>query len=172
MPHSTCAIPGHYRATSRPREQSHPFAQTRPAWYEPSDSDWRLGSEVKRTLDRTVAIIADELTNAGVGEVILDPPIEGGEWPPSFENEGSWHHMGTTRMHESPKLGVVDKNCRLHGTSNFYVAGSSVFPTAGGDFPTITIIALALRLADHIAAELRRQALVGTPCPILTPSQC
>jgi choline dehydrogenase-like flavoprotein len=134
--------------------------------------DWRLGSEVKRTLDRTVAIIAEELTNAGVGEVILDPPIEGGEWPPSFEKEGSWHHMGTTRMHESPKLGVVDKNCRLHGTSNFYVAGSSVFPTAGGDFPTITIIALALRLADHIDAELRRQALVGTPCPILTPSQC
>jgi choline dehydrogenase-like flavoprotein len=117
--------------------------------------DWRLGDQVKRTLDRTVAIIAEELTNSGAAKVTLDPPVEGSEWPSVFEKEGSWHHMGTTRMHESPKLGVVDKNCRLHGASNLYIAGSSVFPTGGGDFPTITIVALALRLANQISAELR-----------------
>lgn len=122
--------------------------------------DWRLDTPVKRTIDRTLAIIADDLTRAGVAEVDLDPPIEGGEWPSTFEKEGTWHHMGTTRMHDSPKLGVVDRNCRVHGTSNLFVAGSSVFPTGGGNFPTITISALALRLSDHIAEEVRRARYV------------
>jgi choline dehydrogenase-like flavoprotein len=119
---------------------------------------WRVDTLVRRTVDRTLAIIAEELARAGVADVILDPPIEGGEWPSTFEKDGSWHHMGTTRMHDSPKLGVVDSNCRVHGTSNLYVAGSSVFPTAGGNFPTFTIIALALRLSGHIAREIRRPA--------------
>jgi choline dehydrogenase-like flavoprotein len=125
--------------------------------------DWRLGAQVKHTFDRTLAIIAEELTSAGVADVVLDPPIEGGDWPSSFEKEGSWHHMGTTRMDDSPKLGVVDRKCRVHGTSNLYVAGSSVFPTAGGDFPTITIVALALRLSDHIAGEMRQPAVLRGP---------
>ena len=59
-------------------------------------------------------------------------------------------------MHDSPKLGVVDRNCRVHGMENLYVSGSSVFPTAGGNFPTITLVALALRLSDRLAKELRR----------------
>jgi choline dehydrogenase-like flavoprotein len=100
------------------------------------------------------------LTNAGVADVSLDPPIEGGDWPDTFKKEGCWHHMGT-RMHDSPKLGVVDRNCRVHGTNNLYIAGSSVFPTAGGDFPTITIVALTLRLADHIAAAMGRRFNAG-----------
>ena len=61
-----------------------------------------------------------------------------------------WHHMGSTRMHPDPTQGVVDADCRVHGVSNLYVAGSSVFPTAGTAPPTLTIVALALRLADHI----------------------
>jgi choline dehydrogenase-like flavoprotein len=60
------------------------------------------------------------------------------------------HHMGTTRMHTDPHLGVVDEHCRVHGTDNLYIAGSSVFPTVGWAPPTLTIVALALRLADHI----------------------
>jgi choline dehydrogenase-like flavoprotein len=128
--------------------------------------DWRLDTLVRRTFDRTLAIIAEELTSEGVADVILDPPIEGGEWPGTFEKEGTWHHMGTTRMHDSPKLGVVDSNCRVHGTSNLYVAGSSVFPTAGGNFPTITIVALALRLSDHIAREMRRPAVLREHIPL------
>jgi choline dehydrogenase-like flavoprotein len=85
---------------------------------------------------------------------MLDPPIEDAEWPKTFSQEGTWHHIGTTRMHDSPRLGVVDRDCRVYGIKNLYVAGSSVFPTARGIFPTITIIALALRLSDHIAKEL------------------
>jgi choline dehydrogenase-like flavoprotein len=63
--------------------------------------------------------------------------------------------MGTTRMHDSPKQGVVDRNSKVHGMSNLYVAGSSVFPTAGANFPTITLAALTFRLSEHIAKELR-----------------
>jgi len=58
--------------------------------------------------------------------------------------------MGTTRMSDDPATGVVDANCRVHGINNLYVAGSSVFPTYGAGPPTLTIVALALRLADHI----------------------
>jgi choline dehydrogenase-like flavoprotein len=117
---------------------------------------WRLGSLVKRTVDRTCALIAQEVSRAGVAEVALDAPIEDGEWPDTFSDEGTWHHIGTTRMHDSPKFGVVDRNCRVHGVENLYISGSSVFPTAGGNFPTITIVALALRLSDYIAKELAR----------------
>lgn len=68
----------------------------------------------------------------------------------------SWgyHHMGTTRMHPDPAHGVVDANCRVHDLENLYVAGSSVFPTSGVTNPTFTLVALALRLADHLAARL------------------
>jgi choline dehydrogenase-like flavoprotein len=62
----------------------------------------------------------------------------------------SWHHIGTTRMADDPREGVVDADCRVHGVSNLYVAGSSVFPTAGNANPTLTIVALALRLADRL----------------------
>jgi len=114
---------------------------------------WRLDPLVKRTFDRNFALIAQELSRAGVADALLDPPIEGGEWPETFQEEGTWHHMGTTRMHDSPKLGVVDRHCRVHGIKNLYVGGSSVFPTGSGFFPTITIVALALRLSDHIVKK-------------------
>jgi choline dehydrogenase-like flavoprotein len=66
----------------------------------------------------------------------------------------SWHHMGTTRMADDPRRGVVDVACRVHGIRNLYVAGSSVFPTSGFASPTLTIVALALRLADHLKLAL------------------
>jgi choline dehydrogenase-like flavoprotein len=68
--------------------------------------------------------------------------------PPGIK--GGFHHMGTTRMHESPRWGVVDPDSRVHGLSNLYVAGSSVFPTGGYANPTLTICAMTLRLADHL----------------------
>jgi choline dehydrogenase-like flavoprotein len=58
--------------------------------------------------------------------------------------------MGTTRMATDPKHGVVDADLRVHGVDNLYVASSSVFPTVGYSNPTLTIVALALRLADHL----------------------
>lgn len=115
--------------------------------------DWRLGDQVKHTFDRTFALVAKVVADAGITEATtLDPPLLGRDWPESLE--GTWHHMGTTRMHDSPAQGVVDRNCRIHGLANLYVAGSSVFPTAGANFPTTTLVALALRLADHLRHQL------------------
>lgn len=115
---------------------------------------WHLGDLVKHTFDRTFQLIAEELESQGIAKVKLDRPLLGREWPATLV--GTWHHMGTTRMHELPKCGVVDLNCRVHGMSNLYIAGSSVFPTAGANFPTITIVALALRLSEHLAEQLQR----------------
>ena len=64
------------------------------------------------------------------------------------------HHMGATRMHVSPRQGVVDANCRVHDLANLYIAGSSVFPTGGAANPTLTIVALALRLAEHLRQQV------------------
>src|SRR5262249_59529093 len=61
-----------------------------------------------------------------------------------------WHHMGTTRMAVDPREGVVDADCGVHGVSNLFIAGSSVFPTGGTAAPTLTIVALAVRLATHL----------------------
>ena len=58
--------------------------------------------------------------------------------------------MGTTRMHVDPREGVVDSDCRIHGTANAYVAGPSVFPTGGYANPVLTVVALTLKLADHL----------------------
>jgi choline dehydrogenase-like flavoprotein len=60
------------------------------------------------------------------------------------------HHLGTTRMHDDPRRGVVDANARVHGIPNLYVAGSSIFPSYGASNPTMNLIALTLRLADHL----------------------
>jgi choline dehydrogenase-like flavoprotein len=62
--------------------------------------------------------------------------------------------MGTTRMADSPEQGVVDANCRVHGVANLYIAGSSVFTTSGASNPTLTLVALALRLTDHLRTQL------------------
>ncbi|MGV2829117.1 GMC oxidoreductase [Myxosarcina sp. GI1(2024)] len=108
--------------------------------------DWRLSPIDKYTIERSQQIIAEELTDAGLGKIKIE-----------FDRErawdsvaGSYHHMGTTRMSPDPKQGVVDENCRVHGISNLYVAGSSVFPTSGLSNPTLTLMALAIRLADHL----------------------
>lgn len=63
---------------------------------------------------------------------------------------GGHHHLGTTRMGESEKDGVVDADCRVFGTDNLYISGGSVFPSGGAANPTLTIVQLALRLADRL----------------------
>ena len=63
------------------------------------------------------------------------------------------HQIGTTRMGENAQSGVVDKDCRVFGSANLFVAGSSVFPTSGEANPTLNAVALALRLAERLAAE-------------------
>ena len=62
--------------------------------------------------------------------------------------------MGTTRMHADARRGVVDSNCRVHGLANLHVAGAAVYPTAGRANPTLTLVALSLRLSDHLKGTL------------------
>ncbi len=76
-------------------------------------------------------------------------------------NQYGLHHMGSTRMSDDPRRGVVDRDCRVHGMHNLFIAGSSVFPTGGAANPTWTIAALAARLADHLTARRRG----STPLP-------
>ena len=79
-------------------------------------------------------------------------------WP-TF-TAGGFHHMGTTKMNNDPKKGVVDSNCKVHGLNNLFVAGSSCFPTAGAVNPTLTIIALSLRLSDFIKSKIKEKNIV------------
>ncbi|MEL7027852.1 MAG: GMC family oxidoreductase [Pseudomonadota bacterium] len=118
--------------------------------------DWRLGEADYRTLREVTLTIGAELARAKLGRTTLAPELrdETNDFPEGFIH-GGYHHMGTTRMSDDPKRGVVDADCRVHGLSNLYVAGSSVFPTAGYSAPTFTIVALALRLADHLKGALR-----------------
>lgn len=113
---------------------------------------WRFGEHEHRTLDRLIQLLAQELGYSGLGRVrpLVDEPDS--PWPSGVR--GAWHQMGTTRMHEDPKHGVVDPNGRIHGLGNLFVAGSSVFPTSGYTNPTLTLVALSLRLADHLKGTL------------------
>jgi choline dehydrogenase-like flavoprotein len=68
---------------------------------------------------------------------------------------GGWHHMGTTRMGTDPKQSVVNPDCRVHGIDNLYMAGSSCYVTAGAPNPTLTLVALSLRLSDHLKQRVK-----------------
>ncbi len=110
--------------------------------------DWRLTPLDQHTVRRTIEILRDKAAAAGIGTIKVSLPLHSNH--EVNELHWVWHHMGTTRMHADPKQGVVNEHCRAHGIGNLFVAGSSVFPTAGNNTPTLTIIALALRLSDHL----------------------
>jgi hypothetical protein len=74
-----------------------------------------------------------------------------------------YHQLGTTRMAASPKDGVVDVDCRVHGIGNLYVASSSVFPTSGQANPTLTVLALSVRLAMHLTSMRRADSDTAAP---------
>jgi choline dehydrogenase-like flavoprotein len=120
---------------------------------------WRLG-DLERTSARNAALmLATECARRGVGRVRLDDwVLARGAFPADDEIKGN-HHMGGTRMSRNARRGVVDANCRVHGCANLFVAGSSVFPSGGASNPTLTIVQLALRLADHLTRPSRAQAI-------------
>jgi len=108
--------------------------------------DWRLQSIDIQSVIRSQEILKEAVHRAGLGRVY----VQFNEDTPPQMVTGGWHQMGTTRMHTDPKKGVVDENCRVHGTSNLYISGPSVFPTGGYANPALTIVALAVRLADRV----------------------
>jgi choline dehydrogenase-like flavoprotein len=121
--------------------------------------DWRLQEQDVESARALVDALARQAAAQGLGKVepagwLQDRPAR---W--AFDDLvsdhpiGGYHHIGTTRMHEHPRRGVADGYGRVHGLDNLYVAGSSLFPTAGWANPTLTILALTLRTAEHILSK-------------------
>ena len=115
--------------------------------------NWQLTAQDKRGAAAGHRLFGAEIGRAGFGRFWSSLPYSDLSWPRRMF--GNQHNIGTTRMHRDSRSGVVDENCRVHGVANLYVAGSSVFPTEGTANPTLTIVALALRLADHIKGQLK-----------------
>jgi choline dehydrogenase-like flavoprotein len=109
--------------------------------------DWRLSAQDVKTISGLAEEVGKAIAEQNHGRFKIADEILAGAPVPGFH----CHQMGTTRMSADPKFGVVDENCRVHGMKNLYVAGSSVFPTGGGANPTTTVVALALRLGEHLA---------------------
>lgn len=120
--------------------------------------DWELSEIDRRSMLALVRAMAAEFRRLSLGAISPDHWLvdDGADWRAAIKE--SFHHIGTTRMADGPDRGVVDAHCRLHGVENLYVAGSSVFPTSGAVSPTYTIVALAIRLADHLKARLSMAA--------------
>jgi choline dehydrogenase-like flavoprotein len=119
---------------------------------------WQLTELTRHTLTRYAEVLRAEFARTGLGE--LQPPEwlrDGGtDWRRWVSD--SYHHMGAARMHDSPAQGVVNRDCRVHGLDNLYVGSSAVFPTSSHSNPTLTLLALSLRLADHVRQRLETES--------------
>lgn len=115
--------------------------------------DWKASEADNHTI-RTLGIeVAKEMARTNVARVqlqdfILDKNIE----IPDYGHH--CHQLGTTRMSADPKFGVVDKDSRVHGLENLFIAGSSVYSTGAGCNPTLTLVMLSLRLGEHLAKKV------------------
>ncbi|MGI9421195.1 MAG: FAD-dependent oxidoreductase [Geminicoccaceae bacterium] len=130
--------------------------------------DWRLTEQDHISMRKLAEVIGAELARTGLGRLklhdwFMEEPAD--DWMMRFHESPEaeqfsyldWisnHNIGTTRMADDPMQGVVDADCKMQYVDNFWIAGSSVFPTSGSAQPTMTIVALALRLADHLKAKL------------------
>lgn len=118
---------------------------------------WKIDPRELETMVRTAEIVAGSFENAGL------PAVRLFDWVRSRSLASApvidvAHPTGATRMSRTPEDGVVDTNCKVHGVEGLYIVGSSVFPTTGHANPTLTIVALALRLAAHLKSILPHTA--------------
>lgn len=112
---------------------------------------WELTPLEKRSIRKIYELVGQQIGRSGAGRVKMMEYLQNEKddsWP-EFTG-GGWHHMGTTRMSDDPKNGVVDANCRVHGIVNLHIAGSSCYVTAAAPNPTLTLTALSLRLSDNV----------------------
>jgi choline dehydrogenase-like flavoprotein len=128
---------------------------------------WRWNELDLRSICYAQQIFRKEMAAAGIGNFIpVDEAV--GDQPRPFNSPH--HFLGTTRMHDNPRNGVVDAECRVHDVPNLFIAGGSIFPTGGFANPTLTIVALALRLATHLRSEFQSTANIqGELAPAQTP---
>ncbi len=116
---------------------------------------WQLTKLDKDSVRTMYQLLGQQVGIAGIGRLklydFLQDPND--HTFPETTN-GGWHHMGTTRMAEDPKKGVVDANCKVHGLANLYVAGAACYATSGAPNPTLTLTALSLRLSDYLKTQV------------------
>ncbi|MFT3905578.1 MAG: GMC family oxidoreductase [Steroidobacteraceae bacterium] len=112
--------------------------------------DWRYTQGDVHTVQRALQLLATDIAAGGVGRFDYDPASV--EFEMTRYGAYGGHHIGTARMGRDPRHSVVDADCRVHGIANLYVAGAAVFPTSSQANPTLTIVALAARLAHHLRA--------------------
>jgi choline dehydrogenase-like flavoprotein len=117
--------------------------------------DWRYTRQDIATVKEAVRLLAADLQTSGVGTFEYDP--ESVELESTRYGAYGGHHLGTARMGSDPRTSVVDASCRIHGIDNLFVAGGAVFPTSSQANPTLTIVALALRLAAELKAQAARE---------------
>jgi choline dehydrogenase-like flavoprotein len=119
--------------------------------------NWALSAIDKKTVRVLNELIGQQVGAAGIGRVkLFDFLLDDNDHRMPNTTSGGWHHIGTTRMSDNPKTGVVDANCKVHGISNLFIAGSSCFPTGGAVNPTLTIVATSLRLSDFLKQEIKK----------------
>ena len=116
--------------------------------------DWRLGELDRTTIEVFIETVAQEFQRLDIAEVVVESVPRLRESPFPLDVFDSNHHMGTTRMSQDPKRGVVDEHCRVHGIDNLYVGSTSVFPTTGFSNPTFNAIALSIRMSDRLKQVL------------------
>lgn len=117
--------------------------------------DWRYTPLDVETVRQSLALLAEDFKESGIGGFDYDPAQVEAEMTRYGAYGG--HHIGTARMGGDPASSVVDADCRVHEVRNLYIASAAVFPTSSQANPTLTIVALALRLADHLKAGRREQ---------------
>jgi choline dehydrogenase-like flavoprotein len=118
---------------------------------------WHASDQERTTIGEFCAIVDQQLAKQNLGRLrpLFDLGGPGDGWSRLLGDNN--HHIGTTRMATDASLGVVDSDCRVFGVSNLYIGGSSVFPTSGHSNPTLTLIALAIRLAEPIGQSVRNR---------------
>ncbi len=114
---------------------------------------WVTTSLEVHTMQQFARVIGHAFQRTALADVIVNPALEAGGPALVEQFEDTFHHMGTARMADAPQRGVVDSNLKLFGVGNGYVCSSAVFPTSGFSNPTHTIIALAVRLAEHLTGR-------------------
>jgi choline dehydrogenase-like flavoprotein len=112
--------------------------------------DWSLGELDHRTAEAMVETVAQEFRRLGLGTVRAEPWLAGADWPAHVSD--AFHQMGTTRLGTDPATSATDPDGQVRGVDGLYAAGASLFPAAGFVNPTLTLAALAIRLADHLKA--------------------
>ncbi|MFT0520082.1 FAD-dependent oxidoreductase [Pseudomonas faucium] len=115
--------------------------------------NWALSEHDRHTIKCIGSELAKQFADAGLGFVKLNDFVY--DTSLALKLQPHAHHMGTTRMAASPEFGVVDSDCKVFGTHNLYVAGSSIFATSGASNPTMPLLQFAVRLAEHLDDKLK-----------------